>query len=230
MNIDLGGWQPYSAVRAVMPGFGELRSPFRFAVIFQLCLPILAARGFARLMQRATGRYAGLIVILGLLAAAENLLVPVPLTAIPLSPQTAWTTWLRAQPTSTVIAHVPFPAGLHVSNYEIETWRMYAQIDHHKPMVNGYSGFFPQARGSLGEIIPAYTLFQLSMAQQFPNEPLFCILTQSLGVTTLVVNNEWLDTHTSEMDSYQAFFQPAYADDAVHIYALHMPAGQCQSQ
>ena len=42
-------------------------------------------------------------------------------------------------------------------------WRMFAQIDHHKPLVNGYSGFFPQARGFYDEIIPVYTLFQLSI-------------------------------------------------------------------
>ncbi len=163
-------------------------------------------------------------------AIDENLAVPTRLVSVPLSPSSAWADWLRDQPGDTVVAHVPFPAGLHVSDYEIEAWRMFAQVDHQKPIVNGYSGNFPQARTPVGLVVPIYTQFQLAMAQQFPTEQLLCIMQRSQDVNVLVVNRDWLADHTAQMEAYSGFLEPSYADEHVQIYRLHAPPGKCTGQ
>jgi hypothetical protein len=228
MNLSITGWRPFESLRAFVPGMDMVRSPFRFAALIQLCLAILAAQGLAGLAKLFTAGRAELVVLLALLAAAENLAVPAPLVAVPVSPQTPWTAWLRAQPESTVVAHVPFPSGLHVSDYEIETWRMFAQIDHHKRLVNGYSSYFPQVQGPNGVPIPAYTLFQLRMARLFPDGDLLCSLSEGLGANILVVDRSWLEGHQSQMETYSKFLQSAYSDTRVQIYRLQAPAGECQ--
>ena len=228
LNVDIGGWRPYTMLRA-SPGFSELRSPTRATAIGQILLATLAAIGLSSLQRRWQRMGVALVVVLGVLAAAENLSVPARLTPVPSSFETAWTDWVRAQPDDTVIAHVPFPAGLHVSDYEIETRRMVAQIEHQKPIVNGYSGNFPQAHTPLGLVVPIYTQFQLAMSQQFPSEQLFCIMDRGLDVNLLVVDRDWLADHTEQMERYSTFLEPAYADEQVQIYRLHAPPGKCTS-
>jgi hypothetical protein len=229
LNLTLAEWRPFSFLRATLPGMDRVRSPVRFAAIMQLCLPILAATTLARARQSLTLRSAGSIVALvGLLAAGENLAVPARLTKVPTSPRTPWGAWLRARPEPTVVAHVPFPGGLHVSDYEIETWRMFAQIDHRRPLANGYSGYFPQARAPDGSTVPTYTRFQLEMATRFPDRRLLCVLERSLGVNTLIVGQGWLAGHEANMRAYAGFLRPVYSDDQVRIYSLLAPEGRCR--
>lgn len=220
LNLRLGPWQPFATLRAIAPGFSTLRSPFRFAAITQLCLPILAAIGLdraSRLFPERGGRWA--TVFLGLLGALENLSVSAPLIALPSTPGTAWTAWVRTHDERAVIAHVPFPAGLHVSDYEREAWRMFAQIHHRKPIVNGYSGYFP----------PGYTRFQLEMAREFPNANLLCGLNKRLGVNRLVIDQAWLARNEMRMEAYRLLLEPIYDDKEVKIYRLEPADDQCHS-
>ncbi len=213
LNLDLVGWHPFATLR-LLPGFAELRSAYRFAVLMQMGLVLLAAVGIAAGLR---SRWAGLITLLALLAAGENLTLPVPLLPVPLSPTTAWTTWLAAQPAETVVAHIPFPAGVRVADYAPEAWRLFAQIAHQQPMVNGYSGYFP----------PGYTDFQLDMARNFPAHGLLCQLAKGLGVNTVVVDQSWLADHRPALTAQQPFLQPAYADSQVQIYHLSMTDSAC---
>jgi len=219
MGLKLGGgYSPLGVLRAVVPGFGELRSPFRFAVIMQVMMVVLAALALTHLASRLGRRGPGLILLLTLLGAAENLNVPVPLLGVPLTPATGWSSWILSQPASMVVAHVPFPNGLGIRDYEGEGWRMLAQIDHHQPIVNGYSGYFP----------PSYTRFQLQMARLFPQRDLLCVLGKDLRVNTLVLDQAWLREHQAAMATFASFLQPAYADQDVQVVRLQIPMGECQ--
>src|SRR5262249_22630941 len=123
LNLALFGWRPFAPLRALWPGLGELRSVFRFAVVGQLALPLLAAfalGGLRQVQPARLGRTAVALLALG--GALENLCVTQPLVSVPRSGGGGWSAWLAAQPESTVIAHVPFPAGLHVSDYEADAW------------------------------------------------------------------------------------------------------------
>ncbi len=213
LNLDLVGWHPFATLR-LLPGFAELRSAYRFAVLMQMGLVLLAALGIAAGLR---SRWAGLIGLLAVLAAGENLTLPVPLLPVPLSPTTAWTTWLAAQPAGTVVAHIPFPAGVRVADYAPEAWHLFAQIAHQQPIVNGYSGYFP----------PGYTAFQLDMARNFPAHDLLCQLAKGLGVNTVVVDQPWLTDHRAAITAQQPFLQPVYSDAQVQIYRLRMTDSDC---
>lgn len=229
LNLSIGGWRPFATLRALVPGFDDLRSPFRFAAIMQLGLPILAGFALMRVYYRVPRGGVALVIGLALMAIIDNLSMQPTLAAIPATAQTPWTTWLRSQPDTTVVAHIPFPSETHVAAYAPETMRMIAQFDHHKALVNGYSGYFPQSVAPTGEVIPTYTQFQLAMAEAFPSYPLMCVLTKGLGVDTLVVEQAWLRDHQAQMDEQEVFLQPVYQDDEVRIYRISAPANSCQT-
>ena len=220
LNLSLGDWRPFASLREVVPGLRTLRSPFRAVAISQAVLAALAALALARLAswRGSAGRI--LALALGVLAATENLASPGVLVPTPATPRTAWTTWLREQPGNLIVAHVPLPRGLHVSDYEVETWRMFAQIDHHRPLLNGYSGYFPSGYGT----------FQVDMDQNFPSDRLLCMMAFGMGVNTLILDRPYLEERRDlfESDSLSGFFGPGYSGDPnVVIVRLHPPPEAC---
>ena len=230
LNLDLFGWRPFGTLRAHVGAVAEIRSPYRAAAIVQVCLPVLAAVALARVPVRGARRGTALVAALGLLAAAENLAVPATLHTVPSSARTAWTSWLREHPGRTVLAHVPFAPGLRVADYEVEAWRLFAQTDHGKPIVNGYSGFFPVVRTPDGRVFPAYTAFQLRMAREFPSYRLLCVLSQSLRADTLVAERAWLAANSRAIAAFRNFLRPVYSDGEVRIYALEAPPSECRAR
>ncbi len=55
-----------------------------------------------------------------------------------------WVMWLRdVAPSHEPVACLPFPTGINVKNYLATTEWMYWSTFHRHPLVNGYSGFFP---------------------------------------------------------------------------------------
>ena len=54
---------------------------------------------------------------------------------------------------------------------------MFAQIDHHRPLHNGYSGYFPSG----------YGMYQADMDQNFPSGRLLCMMS-GMGGNTLVLD------------------------------------------
>jgi hypothetical protein len=219
LNLRIGDWRPFASLREVVPGLRTLRSPFRAVAISQAVLAALAALALARLASWRGNTGKTLALALGVLAAAENLASPGVLAPTPTTPRTAWTSWLRQQPGKLIVAHVPLPAGLHVSDYEVEAWRMFAQIDHHRPLMNGYSGYFPSGYGT----------FQVDMDQSFPSERLLCMMGLGMGVNTLVVDRSYLEERRAlfESESLQGFFSPGYSDDKVVIVRLSPPPEAC---
>jgi hypothetical protein len=220
LNLRIGDWRPFATLREVVPGLRTLRSPFRAVAISQAVLVALAALALARLASWRGNAGRILALALGVLTAAENLASPGVLVPAPKTPRTAWTSWLREQPGKLVVAHVPLPRGLHVSDYEVETWRMFAQIDHHRPMLNGYSGYFPSGYGT----------FQVDMDQNFPSDRLLCMMAFGMGVNTLVLDRPYLEERRAlfESDSLRGFFGPGYSDDpGVVIVRLSPPPEAC---
>ena len=220
LNLRIGDWQPFASLREAVPGFRTLRSPFRAVAISQAVLAALAALALARLAswRGNTGRI--LALALGALAATENLASPGTLVPTPRTPRTAWTSWLREQPGKRIVAHVPLPRGLHVSDYEVEAWRMFAQIDHHRPLLNGYSGYFPSGYGT----------FQMDMDQNFPSERLLCMMAFGLGVNTLILDRSYAEERSAlfESDSLRGFFRLEYSDPGVVIVRLSPPPEACR--
>lgn len=78
-----------------------------------------------------------------------------PLFHLPaLAENKGWIDWLDAHSeTGDVIACIPFPKETQVGEYLDTTIRMYWQTFHRRRMVNGYSGFFPDAYRELKDLM-----------------------------------------------------------------------------
>lgn len=219
LNVSLGDWRPFATLRAWLPELRQLRAPYRFAAITQASLVPLAAVGLAYLLERFGSRSAlrPWVIAAGFLAAVESLTVPVPLQAVPRAAESEWTRWLQTQPPGTVTVHLPLPSGFHVSHYELEARRLFAQIAHGQPLVNGYSSFFPAD----------YTRLQAEMAGEPPSPRLLCILYRLFEARLLAADRRWLERHAAEMSfpDVAAALVPVYAGPELAIYRLRPPPG-----
>jgi hypothetical protein len=153
-HLQLGSWHPWAALQQYVPGFAQVRSAYRFAYFTQMALLLLVplslghAVCWCRLKTRRpwTRRAArSVLALAGLLLAFEvlpgnNLLLPVPDTRR----EPAWTTYLKNhQDAEPGIACLPVARGVAAEDYvPTARWMLYGTI-HQRPMVNGYSGFFP---------------------------------------------------------------------------------------
>jgi hypothetical protein len=208
-------------LRDWVPGFHELRSPFRFAILVQISLVLLGLHGLtsqSRLPRFPVNMLA--MWLMGMLALAENFSLPQPLATLPQPFPPPWTTWIQSHEGSRIVGHVPFPAGLHVSDYQIETERMLAQTIHRKRLVNGYSGYFP----------PGYDRFQLDMAKNFPSSFLLCFLGNELKMDTLIIDLPWYNNHQNEMAQFKELSRIIYRDEDVVIIDFPNIGGRCRRE
>jgi hypothetical protein len=225
--LSLGAHSPFDggAVLALLrdwvPGFHELRSPFRFALLVQICLVLLCFHGLASLIRFSNSSMNMIVVpLVAMLAFAENISVPQPLTIPSKSVSPPWASWMQSHEGSHILGHVPFPAGLHVSDYQIETERMLAQIIHRKPLVNGYSGYFP----------PGYDRFQMDMAEHFPSSFLMCFLSKELKVDTLIIDLPWYENHHHQMAEFKVLSEVVYRDQDVVILEIPHIGAHCSPE
>lgn len=87
------------------------------------------------------------MVLISTLLALESVPPTTKLYPVPSNKELPiWVIWLRddAKPNSAV-ACLPFPTGHGVQDFEETTLWMYWSTFHKHPLVNGYSGFFPEA-------------------------------------------------------------------------------------
>ncbi len=152
LRLRLGDFQPYQLVRLYVPGFLQLRSPFRFAAPAQLHLALLAGFGLFNLTRWLPPGGRWVAVGAAGLVALELLALPLPLQPVPNLPANApWQRWLNSQPEPPVIVLLPFAASSRVADFEQTTrWMLQSRYFAAK-MVNGYSGFFPAYHTRLRE-------------------------------------------------------------------------------
>jgi hypothetical protein len=199
-QLDLAS--PYRFLWNHVPGFEGLRVPARFAMIVVLMLAVLASFGAAVLVparqsaEREGGRRRYGLVLLAVLAAAflfeagaspftVNGMSPIRGFHMPSArlerPARASEVYkaVNGLPADTVLADLP----LGQPDYDLRA--MYYSIDRWRPLLNGYSGFFPLHYGraivALNEI-PRHPDVSLGMLRQ-------------LGVTHVIVHEDaYLDT------------------------------------
>ena len=153
-NLSMGSVQPYLWLRENVPGFSQIRSPFRFAMLPSLAVALLApivldriqftVRRLKRLDRPVRARMLGiLLVILSLMATADVWPQRQRLFTPP-GHQSAWVQWIASQtPTNAVFAFLPFPRDRF--DYGNTMYWMFRQMEHGRTLLNGYSGFFPKS-------------------------------------------------------------------------------------
>lgn len=140
LQLRLGEVEPYQWLREYVPGFAQLRSPFRFAVLVQLHLALLAGFGL-----QVVSAHRSVQVVVAALVIFEALALPVPLQSLPVPVRDApWQTWLNSRSQPATIVRLPFAPGPAATDFEQTTRWMLEGRAVSGDMVNGYSGFFPE--------------------------------------------------------------------------------------
>ncbi len=153
LGRDLGPG-PYQWLLDVVPGYDGLRVPARFLMLVALFLAVLAGLGAAALLRTRYRRAA--LIGLGIAAAgilAEAWVAPlqtnqpvVPSAEFTLPPRPASGSRLnpiyqeiKALPDPVVLAELPFGEPAY------DVLAVFYAGHHRRPLLNGYSGFFPQS-------------------------------------------------------------------------------------
>jgi hypothetical protein len=127
----LGARGPY-ALLMLLPGFDALRVPARFAMLATLALAVAAGLAAARILpvEGRIRRLAVALVAVGLLSDGWP-------KRLPVVPAPGGCPALAAEPGRGAVLEVPFGAT------RLDTHAMWRSMRHHRPLVNGYSGFHP---------------------------------------------------------------------------------------
>lgn len=221
LRLEIGGVIPYQWLRDYLPGLAQLRSPFRFAVLVQLHLVLLAGFGLDNLRFRLT-HFRWLVAIL---AIAEMIALPLPLQAVP-SPEIAgWPQWLRHQhddrnaiqpagevePNQVRIVLLPFAPSSRAADFEPTVRWMLAQNLFQAEMVNGYSGFFPPEHAQLRQAM-----------LEFPS-PAGLTQLQDREVDYVVVHHGWPQAPSRQ--TITAYLPMVYWDEAAKVGIYALPVG-----
>ncbi len=157
----LGGFVPFEALAAVYPGMAQVRNIFRFAVFWQLMVALMAAHGLdvamrgmawglrgarTRLLTRVRAPVVrGAAVLVALLASLELTPARQALYQPPRRDENqGWVGFLAQTPPHAVVAQAPFPKDGEVENAVETAELLWFQMEFRRPVVNGYSSFFPQ--------------------------------------------------------------------------------------
>ncbi len=169
LRLTLGGWQPYGILRARLPGFENLRSPFRFGLWVQVTLALLSALALEALWKRrrALGLAAALLALLELF--------PRPAALTPVPPP------YPAEALSGVTLFLPYPSRSAAAAYEPAAAAMWRALPTRARLVNGYSGYFPALNSQLKTLLA-----------DFPDALSLRVL-RALGAQTLCWPPAWPD-------------------------------------
>ena len=124
--------------------YRALRVPARLWTVASAALAVLAGDGVARLLSRIRDDRRAAVFALSVfgLVVSESLCTPLTLTAIaPKAPMVY--NWLHRQRRGTVLEW-PVPKASNLGDTHDPLY-MYYSTFHWQPMINGYSGFFPQS-------------------------------------------------------------------------------------
>lgn len=156
LNLDVFGWKPWQFLTENLPGFGQVRSVYRFVWFVQMVIVLLAVEGISGLHAACrkwlSHRFsktamACLVILPGAVLACEVLPEPTKRGGIPfVDDHSGWIEFVRDNASAgSSVACLPFATGTGVEDYDVTTrWMLYG-LRHKIPMINGYSGFFPNS-------------------------------------------------------------------------------------
>jgi len=191
-HLNLLGWEPWPFLCNFVPGFSQVRSAFRFAYFFQIASVLLAAQGVDALLSWVLVRFnrspnervasvcvATLTILMGVIAVGDPW---PPKLALAVAPDVElnrdWVSYLEQAPGNVAVLCLPMAGGNHVRDFEITTEWMMLGTYHGKPLVNGYSGFFPPRSLELGEETWAVGLTEQRLEELFNEGVRFVVVDQ----------------------------------------------------
>lgn len=158
-----GPLAPHAWLRDRIPGLAQLRSFWRASMLMQVAAVLLAAQGIeavARAARRArlpAERHAAGALVIAIAAAASVELWPPAPGLSPAPDRQAWRPWLdwiqQHVPPDAPLVHLPVPASEGVADYEETARAMLLATAHGRPLVNGYSSYFPRGYTGFARIM-----------------------------------------------------------------------------
>ena len=162
-NLKWGEFSLWEALGRHVPGFSQVRSANRFVVFVQIVSVLLSVQALHQLnvwsqRWRKSIRFAtrSCVYIAAAFVAFETLPLKAKLWSVPdLEPHRGWINFVRKEtPPGRAVLCLPMPRDSFVSAFESTTNWMYFGTFHRVPLLNGYSGFFPESEVRLrGEMI-----------------------------------------------------------------------------
>jgi hypothetical protein len=151
---SIGPWKPYELiVERYWPGFGHVRTPYRFAAFVQLFALLFAGLGLDALRSRLGTRRELLLAAVAVLGLLEVVPLGASLTRFPSEATRApWVSYLAERPGGAVVMIPPALSG-KASAYEPTVVAMLQALRHGHPLLNGYSGFFPPSADRLTDTL-----------------------------------------------------------------------------
>jgi hypothetical protein len=170
MSLGLNGYS-YPFLYENLPVFAGLRAPARLGIFVIMFLAVLAAHGYTALHEAVSpvARRA-LPVLFSCVLLAEYFVAPLQLVPYDNDAPPVYEFVARLPPGA--VAEFPLPDALPGP----EPRYMYMSTFHWKPLVNGYSGYYP----------PSY-LRQLARLRSFPDDSSLGAL-QRTGVTYVIIH------------------------------------------
>lgn len=173
-NLHLGTLKPWWIIADAVPGLSQVRNVFRFAYLTQMSLILLAALGLFEIRLRIQQRFARpgvakiIAALLALICVLELPPARVTTAGVPnLAANSEWTKFLKQQCLqNSSIACLPFAPGTSVTDFDVTSRWMYYGTVHKVPLVNGYSGFFPDSYRAMRREMQKHGLTD-SLLQQF---------------------------------------------------------------
>jgi hypothetical protein len=129
-GLTLGHHGPYAWLMAIVPGFDGVRVPARFALVAMVCLATATALLLARVRLANATRER--LLFGGLVAIVLVDCWPRPIGLPPLPPVLD----PRVLTPAAAVIELPFGGGQELP-------ALYRSMFHQRPLVNGYSGYFP---------------------------------------------------------------------------------------
>jgi hypothetical protein len=190
---NVAGFRPYELiVERYVPGFGNARSPYRFAAFVHVFLIVFAGAGLEALRLatwrgRGPGRARDLQLTAAVtLACLEVLPLGARLHRFPAEALHAdWINFLAENPGGAVAMVPPALAG-HAGAFEPTTIAMLQGLRHGHPLLNGYSGFFPATSDAIVDAL-----------KKFP-DPRSKRLLARVPVRFVVVEKAWLGPRSDD--------------------------------
>lgn len=165
----------FPALQGVIPALSSLRSPARFTALLLLSLSMMAAIGLTRI-NAAWPRWSRVVTAAAFaICLIEYWSVPVNLR--PVAPPSDALRFLAQQTPGSVVLELPVPTlnslWLYETTYELQS------IHHWQPLVNGYSGYAPEAYRKTLEVL-----------KTFPSDESVAHL-QKIGVAFILINRDY---------------------------------------
>lgn len=233
LNLNIFGWHAWETLCEWFPPFARVRSPYRFAYFTQLAILLLASLSASEIRTRFLGllddrqskpeispparpttRNAWRLFTL---VASYGLMVSLAIEVLPARSYSVrppgiqrgsdWTEFIRQHASEDdILLCLPVSATMAEADLETDArWMMFAAA-HHRPIMNGYSGYFPKAWLALWDQLRQQPLGLSQLAQL-----------RALGTRWIVVENA---KYADDLSKLGSGLRSVYDDSYFQIYEL----------